>query len=115
MTAELSSVREAVERTAQAVMTGNLPQLMADLTPEALGQMMTLGSAPGGMSPATMPNITGYEIADAGEDGDAHVFHVTFTSTAGQATLAATWKQIMGQWKITAVSLVSAEAAPGSA
>lgn len=107
-----STAREATDRTASAVMTGNLAQVMADLTPEALGQMMTLGSAAGGLSPAQMPDIEGYDVEDVGAEGDAEVFHITFRSSVGVATLKASWKQVLGQWKITAVSLVSAEAAP---
>lgn len=109
---EPSPAREATERTANAVMSGNLAQVMADLTPEALGQMMTLGSAAGGLSPAQMPSIDGYEIEELGPEGDGEAFHITFRSPVGTATLKATWKQLMGQWKVTAVSLVSAEAAP---
>jgi hypothetical protein len=97
-------------------MTGNLAQLMSDITPAALSQMMQLGVSTGGLSPATMPNIEGYEVADVGPDGDGEVFDVTFRSSAGTATLRATWKLVMGQWKITAVGLVSAEpAAPPTA
>jgi hypothetical protein len=112
MTASPGTAREATERTAQAVMTGNLAQIMADLTPEALGQMMQLGASAGSLSPASMPNITGFEITEIGPEGDGEVFHIAFTSAAGSATLAATWRQIMGQWKIAAVSLVSAEPGP---
>ena len=113
MTQPLTS-REATERTAPAVMSGNLARIMADLTPEALGQMMALGSAAGGLSPAQMPSIDGYEIDELGAEGDTEMFHITFRSPIGSATLKAAWKQVMGQWKITAVSLVSAEAAPPS-
>jgi len=115
MTAEAGSAREAVERNAQAVMAGNFSQIMADITPEALSQMMQMGAAAGGLSPAQMPNIEGYEVDELGEDGEAHLFHVTFVSAIGKATLGTSWKQVMGQWKITEVSLVSAEAAPGEA
>ena len=107
---EPGSAREAAERNAEAVMTGNLAQIMADITPDALSQMMAMG-AQGGVSPASMPNISGYELSDIGPDGDAHVFHVTFTSSAGTATLATKWKQIMGQWKVTGIELIAAEPA----
>lgn len=107
-----SSAREATDRTASAVVSGNLAQVMADLTPEALGQMMSLGAAAGGLSPAQMPNIEGYDVQEMGSEGDAEIFHITFRSSVGTATLKASWKQVMGQWKITAVSLVAAEAAP---
>jgi len=110
---EPGSAREAAERNAEAVMTGNLAQIMADITPDALSQMMAMG-AQGGVSPASMPNITGYELRDAGPDGDAEVFHVTFTSSMGSATLATRWKQIMGQWKVTGIELVAADQTGGA-
>lgn len=111
---EPSSAREAAERNAQAVMSGNLAQLMADITPEALSQMMAMG-AQGGLSPASMPNISGYELTEVGADGEATVFHVTFTSSMGKATLATKWKQVMGQWKVTGIELISAEPTSGGA
>jgi hypothetical protein len=94
-------------------MAGNLSQIMADITPDALSQLMAMSAAAGGLSPAAMPNIEGYEVEDVGADGDGEVFHVTFRAAVGRATAAMTWKQVLGQWKITAVSLVSAEAAEG--
>ena len=111
-----TSAREAADRNAQAIMSGNLSQLMADITPEVLAQVMAMGAQAGGLSPAQMPNIEGYDLKDFGpqEDG-CELFHVTFRSSAGTATLGATWKQLMGQWKIVAVNLVSAEPAPPEA
>ena len=107
-----ATAREAAERNAQAIMTGNLSQLMADITPEVMAQVMAMGSqAPAGLSITQMPNIQGYEIVDKGVQGDVEVFDVTFRSDIGSATIAASWKQVMGQWKITSVSLVSAELA----
>ncbi len=104
---EPGSAREAAERNAEAVMTGNLAQIMADITPDALSQMMAMG-AQGGVSPASMPSISGYELTELGSDGDAEVFNVTFISSAGTATLATKWKQIMGQWKVTGIELIAA-------
>lgn len=112
---EPGSAREAVERNAQAVMSGNLAQIMADITPEALAQMMQMGAAAGAMSPASMPNIQGYEVTEMPPDGEARVFHVRFGSSVGHATLSTAWKPIMGQWKITAVALVSVEPAGAAA
>lgn len=108
-----ASAREAAERNAEAVVAGNFSQIMADVTPEALTQMMQMGASAGGLNPAQMPNITGYELVEAGqtEDGEGEIFHVAFTAAAGTATLEATWRQVVGAWKITAIRLVSAEAA----
>ena len=108
-----TTAREAAERTAQAVADGNLAQLMSDITPEALTQMMQLGASAGGLSPTQMPSISGYEIEEMGqtEDGEGEVFQVTFKSSAGNASIETTWRQVTGVWKITAVQLLSAEAA----
>lgn len=107
-----STAREAAERNAKAIMEGNLSQLMADITPEVLAQVMAMGAqAPAGLSITQMPNIQGYDIAARGQEGEAEVFDVTFRSDVGSATIAASWKQVMGQWKIVNVALVAAELA----
>ena len=107
------NAREAAERNAKAVMEGNLALIMGDITPDALTQMMQMAAA-GGLSPAAMPNIEGYEITEMPAADDGEVFEVEFRSAVGKATLSTTWKEIMGQWKIAAVSLVSAEPAPSA-
>ncbi|MCC6382954.1 MAG: hypothetical protein IT304_10635 [Dehalococcoidia bacterium] len=106
------SLRTAVERNAEAVMAGNLAQLMADVTPEALAQVIRAAPAGTPMTLAALPTITGYAIEERGPEGEGQIVHVTFTSAAGKATVAATWKQVLGQWKIGAVALVGVEPAP---
>ena len=106
------SARDAAERNAQAVMAGNLSQLMADITPEVLMQMMQLGSG-GGLTPQSMPSITGYELTSIGQDDDAEVFHAKFLSAIGSATLSAKWRLVLGQWKIVDIGLVGYERTEG--
>ena len=117
-TAGPAAARAAAERTAQAVLAGNLAQLMADITPEALGQLMLLGAqaqgSGAGLSLTNMPNMTGYEIKQAPAVPDGEVFHLTFHSGAGSATVATTWKQVLGQWKIAAIALVATSPATGA-
>jgi hypothetical protein len=100
---------EIVERNAKAVMAGNFAQIMADITPEAVAQMMQMAPAGGGMPLTSMPSISGYTIEEREPAGDAQVYEVRFDSPAGHATLATEWKQVVGQWKITGVRLVSWE------
>lgn len=107
-----ANAREAAERNAKAVMTGNLAQVMADVTPEALQQLMGLGSS-GGLTPQSMPSITGYALEERPDGGDGELIHVRFDSEAGSATIATRWKEVMGQWKITEVELVSAQESEG--
>lgn len=114
MTDGPGDLRAAVERNAQAVMTGNFNQIMADITPEALAQIMQMAPQGGGMSLAQMPAISGYEIEDIGPAGDGYVYNVTFISEQGRATLSSTWKEVLGQWKITGGALVSVEPEAGA-
>ena len=108
-------LREAVERNARAVVEGNFSQLMADITPEALAEMMAMAPAgAGGMSFAQLPSISGYSVEDLGPAaGGGHDYQVRFEAAAGSATVAATWKEVVGQWKITAVRVVGIEPAAG--
>jgi hypothetical protein len=112
---EESTVREAAERNARAVMAGDLSQVMADITPEAMAKLMQMGAQAqesGAPNPAAMPSIQSYELELVGEDEEGATYRVTFVSSAGSATLDARWQQVMGQWKIVNVSLVSAQVAP---
>lgn len=113
----VETARDAAERNAQAVMSGNLTQVMADVTPEALAQMMQMGAqaqAAGLQTPQSLPSIQSYTLETVSEDDEeGSVFNVTFHSEAGTATLATRWKRIMGQWKIAGVELVSAQVEPG--
>lgn len=109
---EPAGLREVVERNAQAVMTGNFAQLMSDITPEALAQMMAFVPQGGALSLANMPNISGHEVIAIGPaDDGGYVYHIAFTSAIGKATLAATWREVLGQWKATALALVAIQPA----
>lgn len=110
MTETSGTARQAAEQNAKAVMEGNIAAVIGQLTPEAMAQMMQLGNQ-GSLTPQQMPAITGYEIQEAGSDGDSESFDVTFHSQAGSATLRGRWKRVMDQWKIAEVTLISAEAA----
>jgi hypothetical protein len=112
MTQDAPTAREAAERNAKAVMAGDLTQVMADITPEAMAKLMQLGSqaqASGAPNPAAMPSIQSYTIEDVGDDDEGSTFRVTFVSAAGKATLETRWQQVMGHWKVVDVALVSAE------
>ena len=109
MAEDSEGLRAAVERTAQAVMTGNFAQLMADITPEAIAQLMTLAPVGSGLSLASMPAISGYDIRAVAPDGELPSFEVAFASSAGKVTLGATWKRVGAAWKIAGVRLAGFE------
>ncbi|WP_322818164.1 hypothetical protein [Tepidiforma sp.] len=115
MSGDPGEVRAAVERTARAVMTGNLAQVMADLAPEAMGQLMQLASGAQGLSPSQLPAIDGFEVEeDAVSEAEAR-FRVRFRSSAGNVVVATTWRPILGQWKVAEIGLAGFEPAEGPA
>lgn len=110
------TAREAAERNARAVVAGDITRVMADITPEALTQMMRMGAeaqAAGIPVPTAMPGIDSYEIEPTSESADESAFRVTFRSAAGTATLATTWRRLDGRWKVAGVALVRAEPTSG--
>lgn len=116
MSTDTEGLMAAVERTAEAVKSGNFAQLMADVTPEAIAQLMQMAPAGAGqLSITSMPAISGFDITEQPMEGDAHVFQVAFHSSIGRATLAGSWRNILGQWKVTGVRLVGIEPAEPAA
>lgn len=108
------TVKEAAIRNAEAIKAGNFVAIMADITPEAMTQMMALGAAAGvnagaaaaaGLSMTNLPAITGYELTEpVSEMSGGETIVATFTSPLGSLRIASTWKQVMGKWKIASVS-----------
>ena len=114
MPGEAPELREVVERNAQAVMTGNFAQLMADITPEALGKLMQMMPAGGGPSLASLPAITGYDLEHLGQHGDSERYRACFASESGTVQFVTSWRIVFGQWKVVDFSDVEVQAASGS-
>lgn len=115
VTEEIATARDAAERNARAVMTGDLTRVMADITPEAMAKLMQMGAeaqAAGHPTPTTMPNIDSYEVVDDESDANGSTFHVTFVAPIGRATVKTRWEQLLGEWKLVDIALVSAEVKP---
>jgi hypothetical protein len=113
VSAEPGDVRAAVERTARAVMTGNLAQVMADLAPEAMTQLMQLASGAQGLSPAQLPSIDGFEVEEVSASAEEARYRVRFRSSMGSVTVATTWRPMVGQWKVVEIGLAGFELAEG--
>ena len=90
------TIEEAVTRNCQALMTGNIAQIFADMTPEAMAKIAQLG---GGAMTGTMPALTSYDIVERSQDGDDHLYDVRFH---GQPSFGvkARWRELGGQWKL---------------
>ena len=92
----------AMRRVADAILGGDYMTAMADVTPDALLQVMQIG---GGMM--NLPPPDGCDIEPATLTGGQHDFRITFR--AGVQTLSATvsWAEVEGAWKIIGVSDVT--------
>jgi len=113
VSAEPGDVRAAVERTARAVMTGNLAQVMADLAPEAMAQLMQLASGAQGLSPSQLPSIDGFEVEEEAASPEEARYRVRFRSSMGSVTVATRWRPVVGQWKVVEIGLAGFEPAEG--
>lgn len=90
-------VEEAVTRNCQALLTGNIAQIFADMTPEAMAKIAQLGG--GGAMTGTMPALTSYDIISRAQDGDDHLYDVQFHGTPSFG-VKARWREIGGLWKL---------------
>jgi hypothetical protein len=94
------SAEEAMRATCDAIMQGDIMRAMMDFTPDALNQAMALGA---GLTAA--PSLTGYTIDSHDQQGGEHRFGVRFGTTNGDLRALATWREVDGAWKITAISV----------
>jgi len=103
-------VEDAVTRNCQALITGNIAQIFADMTPEAMAKMasQSAGAMSGGM-----PALTSYEIISRAQEADDHLYDVRFF---GQPSFGvkARWREVDGQWKLVDFDGYQFEDAPAA-
>ena len=92
-----TTVEEAVTRNCQALMTGNIAQIFADMTPEAMAKLAT--AAPGGGMAGGMPQLTSYDIVSREQEGDDHLYDVQFRGDQSFG-VKARWREVAGVWKL---------------
>ncbi len=88
------NAEEFMRDHAMKASSGRVAEVLGDLTPEAMSQVMQLMA--GGPNPAT-----GNSVAVLSSDGTDHLFDVTYTGDDGKSlTMRETVRQIDGTWKI---------------
>lgn len=91
-----AGVEEAVTRNCQALLTMNIAQIFADMTPEAMAKLSQLG---GGAMTGTMPAFTSYDIISREQEGEDHLYDVQFHGVPSFG-VKARWREVNGQWKL---------------
>lgn len=88
------NAQEFMQGHADKACSGRIPEIMADLTPEALGQLGPLLA--GGPNPPKANTVVPVR-----QDGDDYIFDVTYTGDGGaSASMRETVRQVDGTWKI---------------
>jgi hypothetical protein len=84
---------EFMQGHADKAVAGKIPEIMGDLTPEAMAALPALMA--GGPNPATSNKVTAI-----GNEGDDHIFDVTYSNDSATVTMREWVRQIDGTWKI---------------
>jgi hypothetical protein len=100
----MATVQEAVENYCKAMMAMDIGTLMGSMTPEALGKAMALQGA--GPQPGAGGGLQSYEIAEQGQEGDEHVFHITLNGSDQSGKVMTRWKEVDGAWKVADLGLL---------
>ena len=94
------TVEEAMRATCDAILRGDMMGALQELTPEAFNQAMTLAA-----ETLALPTPESYELESHQELADGeHRFRVRFKTTSQDIVASASWRQIDGVWKITAIA-----------
>ncbi len=88
---------EFMQLHADNAVAQKMPEVMKDLTPEALQQVMPL------MAGAPSP-MTGNSVVAKGQDGDDFVFDVTYTGDGGSVSMREWVRDFEGTWKIRQIA-----------
>ena len=93
------TAEDAMRRACDAILIGDAMSAMQDLSPQAFNDAMAMGA-----NIAMLPTPQSYEV-ESHETGDGEErFTVRFKTNAQDILAKATWQQIDGAWKITAIS-----------
>jgi hypothetical protein len=85
--------QEFMQGHADKAVAGKIPEIMGDLTPEAMASLPAL------MAGAPNP-LKGNSVVAVSNSGDDHIFDVTYTGDNGKVSMRETVRQIDGTWKI---------------
>lgn len=88
------NAEEFMQDHADRACAGRIAEVMADLSPEALGQVGALMA--GGPNPPKANSVVA-----RGREGDDHIFDVTYTGDGDAKASMREWvRQMDGTWKI---------------
>ena len=89
------SLDEAAHAHARAVVANDIGATVRSMTPDGLAKAMEVENATWGYE--------SYELAYAGQDGEDHLFDITYHTDLGPLHLRDRFRLIDGSWKVVDV------------
>mgnify|MGYP001585654245 CR=1 FL=1 len=93
------NAQEFMQAHADNAVAGKIPDVMKDLVPAALAQVMGL------MAGAPNP-LTSNKVVAVSQEGDDYIFDVSYFGDGGSVSMRETVRQIDGVWKIAVLTAV---------
>src|ERR1700694_3090772 len=87
-----SSAAAAARAHAEAVVSNNIGGVVLGMTPDAFAQAMDIGNTSWG--------YLGFEVVAHNQDGDDHLFDITYRTDQGSFTLRDRFRNIDEVWKV---------------
>jgi len=89
---------EAARAHAQSIVDGDLGKTVRSMTPDGLARAMEVGNSSWSFS--------AFELSAHAEDGNDHLFDITYATDMGTLRLRDRFSLIDGQWKVVDVQLL---------
>jgi hypothetical protein len=93
------TAEDALRRTCDAVLVGDMMTAMQDLSPEAFNDAMAMGA-----NIMALPTPVSYEVESREAADGEERFVVRFKTNAQDIIARSSWRQIDGAWKIVSIS-----------
>jgi hypothetical protein len=91
---------DSMRAACDALLTGDVFTAMGFLTPDAIAEVMAMNTGV-----TNLPTLYGYSIdSSEAQDGEQR-YRVKFDTTQGDVFARATWRQVDGAWRITALAI----------
>lgn len=99
MTTEHSAAEAEMRKTCDALLRGDMMSALAELTPDALTQAMSMAA-----EITALPTPESYQIESHEERDGEHHFRVRFKTSSQDILAEASWRLVDGVWKITSIN-----------
>ncbi len=99
----MAELKDVADQFAKDLVAQNIAGLMMSFTPEGMGKAMAMQAAIQARGP--QPPSTGFEVKEAGKDGDDHMIDIVMKNADGEGIITTKWRDVGGMWKVNDIAL----------